>query len=297
MKWLRIADLELAPMAWGRPIRKTDVRAIGNNLDPDLLGFPVVWERTEREIGHGRFVILDGQHRCRALVDIAGFGGEQKIECCAFVDISAQDAASISLGLQERRNLHPYDHHRTAVAAGIVTAVDLEKVIRNCGLTFVRNVAAQGEIGAIAATRDVLEHIGPAGLARVLDVISASWQRAAGSYAAKVVRLVFLLVATYDDSIDDARLAKVLGKRAPNQWLADVLSPGRNLGFIAQDVVTAYNSGLRANRIQECTPGEFINAAKRRGGAPNGPKVKAERTMATDRSRQRRYAGKARVKP
>jgi hypothetical protein len=292
--WLKLVDLEMAPIEWGRPVRRPDVRSIGQNFDPDLLGLVVVWERTDRAVGHGRFMVLDGQHRVRALVDFLAYL-DQKIQCMVYRDITPAEAAAISLGLQERRNLHPYDHHRAAVAAGVLVAIRIEKTAADCGITVVRNVNGPSEVSAISTMRDVMARLGPAGLGRVLEILSGAWDRTPGSYASKMMRLAMMIVAVYDTEIDDTRLALVLGARSPNQWVADTLAPKRHLGFVAQDVVLAYNHGLRAHRIDERTPNDYVTTAKRVAPA-RGPKPKIQgRTINKGASGRARYGGTSKV--
>ena len=62
-----------------------------------------------------------------------------------------------------------------------------------------------------------------------------------------MLRLAMILIANYDGALDDSRLAESLGQQAPAVWLADTTRSQRHLGFIAQDVVMAYNKGLRTN--------------------------------------------------
>jgi hypothetical protein len=247
---------------WGRPIRKGDVRSIGANFDPDLLGIVVVWERTTLPVGGGRYCTLDGQHRVRSILDVLQWY-DQKIECHIYTDINAQEAARISLGLQERRNFHPYDHYRACLAAGVVGMMEIEKVVTDAGLQVVRTVNTVGEVSAIAALTFVRERLGALGLTRVLGILGRAWGRTPGSFASKMLKLCAMILAAYPGEVDDDRLAVTLSTRAPNLWLADTLSAKKHLGFIAQDVVMEYNKPLRANRIPEKTPSEYLAASTR----------------------------------
>jgi hypothetical protein len=260
--WLRVSDLELAPITWGRPVRPNDVRQIGANIDPDLFGIPVVWERTDREAAKGRYVIIDGQHRVRAIVDVCGWCSEM-IQCQVFRDISNAEAARLSLGHQERRNLHPFDHYRTAYAAGVRSAVGISKAASEAGLCITRRSEANNEVCAVSTMVDIWERVNTAGLARVLVIMREAWDGTPSSFSAKMLKLGMLLIANYENELDDHRLALVLGQQAPAMWLSENTPKRRHLGFIAQDVIMAYNHGLRANRLPERVPDEYVIQAKR----------------------------------
>jgi hypothetical protein len=259
---------------WRRPIRKGDVRSIGANFDPDLLSIVVVWERTSLPVGGGRYCTLDGQHRIRSILDVLQWF-DQKIECHVYTDINAQEAARISLGLQERRNFHPYDHYRACIAAGVIGMLEIDKVVSDAGLQVCRSTNSVGDISAIAALSFVRERLSAIGLTRVLAILSRAWGRTPGSFSSKMLKLTAMILAAYPGEVDDDRLAITLSTRAPNVWLAATLADRKHLGFIAQDVVLEYNKPLRSNRIAEKTPSEYVAASKRtvKSGstAPSGP--------------------------
>lgn len=297
LRWLRATELELAPVNWGRDVRRADVRQIGFNFDPDLFGYPVVWEQTEREVGAGRFVIIDGQHRVRAVVEILKWTTEI-IQCMVFSDIADDEAARISLGHQERRNLHPFDHWRTARAVGVPFAIAIDKAAANAGLTITRRAGHNGEVCAVSAMATCWERLTTPGLTRVLVILRDAWEATPSSFSAKLIRLVMILVANYDGAIDDGRLSRVLGAHGPNVWLSETTPTRRHLGYIAQDVVVAYNTGLRVNRLDDHkSPDDYVAAAKRSAAHPGPrPKVTGDRTSVSTghRTATRREAGHAR---
>lgn len=271
--WLCVSDIEMAPVGWGRPVRRSDVRQIGFNLDPDLFGFPVIWEREDRALGDGRYTVIDGQHRIRAVVDILKYTTEL-IQCEVFRDIPETEAARISLGHQERRNLHPYDRWRAAYMAGDKSSIAIAKAAADAGLAIRRNTSGNHEVVAVNAMIQCWERIGYTGLVRLLVILSNAWEGTAPSFSAKILRLGMILIANYDHTLDDVRLSKTLSKRAPSVWLVDNTPRRRHLGFIAQDVVAEYNNGLRTNRLQTQVPDEYVAKAKRSTSATKPrPKV------------------------
>lgn len=292
--WLSVGDLELAPSTWGRPLRGADVRQIGAELDPDLFGIPVVWERPERDVGAGRYIIIDGQHRVHAVVRVCGWVTEQ-IQCQVFRDIDDAEAARISLGHQERRNLHPFDRWRAARAAGVPSAVAIDKAAANAGLTITRTAQHNSEICAVGTMAKCWERLTTPGLTRLLVILASAWEATPASFSGPMLRVGMILLANYDGAIDDGRMARTLGAHAPGVWLSQTTPKKKHLGYIAQDVVTLYNTGLRSNRLDDHrSPDDYVNMARRPSGSSGPrPKIDGRRTTATSVQRVRREAARA----
>jgi hypothetical protein len=262
--WVLVSELEMAPTSWGRPLRTGDVRAIAAGFDPDLIGAMSVWHRPDLPPGRGRYVICDGQHRCAAL-RLMGYD-DQKAPCLLYTDLTMETAAELSLGLQERRNLHALDKHRAALAAHDRRAVDIDKVLTYSHLQFAytTNSTDRGRLSAVAAVYLVWDRMGGTGLERVLDVCSLAWGCTSQGFASVVLRLVMTVMAAHDGQVDDQRLAETMATRSPAQWVSKDIVPRRSLASIAQDVITEYNKKARGTkRLSELTPSEYQAAAKR----------------------------------
>lgn len=290
-QWVLIADLEMTCPQWGRPLRPGDVRSIAAALDPDKLGVIAVWYRPDLHLGHGRYVVIDGQHRLAAM-RLVGWD-DQRAPCLLYEGLTMETAAELSLGLQERRNLHPLDRHRAAATAHDRGAVEIDKVLAFLGLRLCYSVQADQRraTAAIGTIGKIWERMDSVGLERVLWICREAWDGTAAGLGAKIMKLAAYLLAAHDGDIDDQRMAEVLAKRSPAQWVATNVTPPRPLSSIAQDVILEYNKVRGGMKLPELTPHDYENAARRpmsstvRGPIP-ATKMTAG-TMSTARSRKR----------
>jgi hypothetical protein len=261
--WVLLAELEMAPSSWGRPLRAGDVRAIAVGFDPDKIGAIAVWSRPELPVGRGRSVIIDGQHRCAAL-RLIGYD-DQRVPCLIYEGLTIETAAELSLGLQERRNLHALDKHRAALAAHERRATDVEKILayRKLTLTYNTKQGDRRKVSAIATINQIWDSMGES-LERVLAVCDDAWEGTSAGFTTAVLKLVMFVLAAHNGEVDDEHLAATLGIRSPAQWVMKDITPRRPLASIAQDVIIEYNKKARGgNRLQELTPSEYQAAAKR----------------------------------
>jgi hypothetical protein len=265
LEWLLVAELEMAPPQWGRPLRPGDIRAMAHDFDPDKLGAIAVWARKTLPVGRGKFVICDGQHRVAATR--LALGQDQRVPCLVYEGLTMETAAELSLGLQERRNLHPLDKHRAALAAHDLRAVDVDKILTVLALHFVYTAKAtdRGRISAVGACYQVWDRMSSAGLERVLIICSQAWDRTSGGFASPVLKLVMTVLAAHDGQVDDVHLGETLATRSPAQWVSKDVVPRRPIASLAQDVVIEYNKIRRgAARLVELTPSQYEAAAKRK---------------------------------
>ena len=256
--WIRAGDIELTPPQWGRPLRAPDVRLIAAEFDPDKFGALCVWVRAD-----GHLVIIDGQHRLQAVVAVLGWG-DQTVPCLLYKNLTEREASELSLGLQDRRNLHPVDKHRTAIAAGHKRAMSVQNAVDVCGLELVRSGVGTGQVCAIDALGHAWDRLGEPGLIRVLRILADTWEAREGSITAKTIQLVGMMVSMYPD-LDDRRLCITLGRYNAADWIVPTRSaPGRSLAHVAVDLVTAYNARLgERNKLPEVMPAKIRASYKR----------------------------------
>jgi len=296
LEWLPAAHIEMTPPSWGRPLRPADVRCIADTFDPDKFGALVVWKRPQLPIGKGRLMLLDGQHRLASL-RLIGYA-DQSVPCLVYEGLTNETAAELSLGLQERRNLHALDKHRAMLVAHDLRAVEVSKVLTHLGLelSYTTRATDTRRISAIVVLSHVWDRMGATGLERVLTVCDEAWEGTSAGFSANIIKLVMLVVCAHNGQLDDAHLAKVLSTRSPAAWIVKDSTPRRSLSSIAQDVVIAYNRSRRGdNRLPEMTPGQYETAGKRAPVSTRRGRIEGRTTVAKSARRMRgpgRYSKK-----
>lgn len=286
--WVLATEIEMAPPQFGRPLRTGDVRSIAAAFDPDKFGAMFLWFRPDLPAGRGRYTTIDGQHRLAA-IRLMGYD-DQRVPCVLYEGLTMETAAELSLGLQDRRNLHSLDRFRAELAAHERRAVEIDKVTHAVGieLSYAVRPNAVRKCSAIAQLGNMWDVMGPAGLERVLRVCDASWEGTAIGFGAAIMKLVTILVAAHNGAVNDTYLAEVLAVRSPAQWIARDQVPRRPLVSIAQDVIMEYNKRRRGGtRLPELTPSEYVIAVKRPGARTVRGPIEGVVTAAS-KSRRRR---------
>ena len=288
--WVLLSEIEMAPTQWGRPLRQGDVRAIAAGFDPDMIGAVALWSRPDLPVLRGRYVCIDGQHRCAAM-RLIGYD-DQRVPALLYEGLTMETAAELSLGLQDRRNLHALDKHRAAAAAHERRAVEVDKIMGYCRVEFVYHARSNdiGRVSAVAAVYQIWDRMGE-GLERVLSVCSRSWGGTAAGFGSSVLKLVMIVVCAHDGAVDDMHLVETLSARSPAQWVIKDVSPRRSLSSLAQDVVVEYNKKVRGgNRLVELTPSQYETSAKRMPTPTVKGKIEGRQTVGASQRRIRRMA-------
>jgi hypothetical protein len=288
--WVLLSEIEMAPSQWGRPLRQGDVRAIAAAFDPDMIGAVALWSRPDLPPGRGRYVCIDGQHRCAAL-RLIGYD-DQKVPSLVYEGLTMETAAELSLGLQDRRNLHALDKHRAASAAHERRATEVDKIMVYCHVEFAYHANANdiGRVSAVAAVNHVWDRMGE-GLERVLSICYRSWGGTSAGFGSSVLKLVMTVCCAHDGQVDDIHLSETLSTRSPAQWIVKDITPRRSLSSLAQDVVVAYNKNVRGgNRLPEMTPSQYETAARRMPVPTVRGKIEGRQTVTASQRRMRRMA-------
>ncbi len=126
-------------------------------------------EVSQRE--DGRYVIVDGQHRVRAVLD--KWGPRTRVWCKIHRDLYITQEARLFYVLNQRRNLQAYDSFRALYVAGDEFTVDIVKVPADHGLK-ISNGTHRAGVGAVAAVRKSAK-FGMQTLGDALSVLELAW--------------------------------------------------------------------------------------------------------------------------
>jgi hypothetical protein len=256
--WLRAELIALTPQSWGRPLRMADVRLIAAEFDPDRFGVLAIWRRPDSS-----YCTIDGQHRLAAVLNVLGWS-DQSVPCIVFDGLTEREAAELSLGLQERRNLHGYDRHRASLMAGHKRATAIQAACDEVGVEIARSHARAFQTCALDGLGHVWDRLGYGGLVHVLRILVNAWNGRENTITARTLPLVGMLLCQYP-TIDDVRLSRTLSRYSAEDWVASCRAvPGRTLAHVASDVVSAYNSRLAPDhKLAETLPSKLVQAYKR----------------------------------
>lgn len=232
-----------------RSIRSGHLKRMTRNLDPLAVGVIHVSRRNGDE---NRDVILDGQHRVRALID-SGLG-EHKIDCRVYHDLTLAQEAGLFRRLNVTVPASPVDDFVKGVLEGDEECVAISKIVERFGL----RVALQkgdGIVACIATLRRTYRR-NPAALGFALHVATEAWGTRRDAFDAYVLGGLGEMYARYQEEIDRPalirKLAKYRGGPAGLQGSAKAMHQLRG-GTVARAtaslLVDTYNKGRRTGDL------------------------------------------------
>lgn len=131
-----------------RALKPARVEQILAGLDLDAFGEPMLSARD------GRYYIIDGQHRVRALAQFLGDGWERAtVRCKVFEGLAERDEAKLFRQVNTVLGTTAYDKFKVGVTAGYEEEVKILAVVEAAGLHISRSHDAPGSISAIGALR------------------------------------------------------------------------------------------------------------------------------------------------
>ncbi|MEU5108164.1 DUF6551 family protein [Streptomyces sp. NPDC021354] len=223
--------------------------------NPKVLMAAIVSKRAD-----GRFYLLDGQHSSRVAEEKHGPDFER--HCMVYEQLTpAEEAALFLAANRDRKAVRPVDNYRVALTAEdpLVTRINDEVVA--CGLTVTGSTSVNqiGAVQAVLAVGSKREGL----LTQVLTILGDAWMKDRSTWDNMMIRAVGMVLDTETNGevVQPDRLAKVLGKLPVRFWKTNAVrmtpsgggSNSRSLP-LAENIVTAYNSGLRDRKKMLVSP-------------------------------------------
>ena len=199
--WMRADTLTVAP-EYQRALNARRVRKIVNEFDPDVLGVLEISERPD-----GQKVIIDGQHRWHAIMDMQW--GDQLVPVIIHYGLTLQDEARVF----RKRNKDavqpkPIELFHAELVEKLPEAMAIQAVVENLGLKIDLS-NGPGSIRAVSSVRHVFNVSGAIVLGRTLRVIRDAWGLSVENFHAEVIKGIGLFITRYPN-LDQDRLIEVL---------------------------------------------------------------------------------------
>jgi Family of unknown function (DUF6551) len=255
IEWIPVAQVTVEPKAQ-RKFMQRWADEIAENLDPDLLGHPLVCALSRNGTGHEHYVVIDGQHRIAAVRK--ALGKDQSVQCEVIHGIDLARAAALYRGRNTIRHPRPYDLFIAGRTAHDADCMEIDKIVRAHGFT-VSDAHIDGTISAVTAIERVYK-MAPGGaiLDATLGVVTESWGSAAAGTQSGILLGLGLVLRRYGSAIDRTRLQRQLASHSGGA--SGLLGRGRSLtdafggsvgNGVARAIVMIYNTGLRQNKLPD----------------------------------------------
>lgn len=161
LQFVPLEQMRVNPLAQ-REMKPAWVNKLALHFDLEEMGNPTVNHRDEW------FNIIDGQHRIAALKQWLGNWEGQQVQCWTYDGLTDEQEAEKFLKLQDRLRATAFDEFRIAVSAGRPDESDIERIIRDLGLTVSRY---RRGLSATATLKKVYMRGGADVLERTLRII------------------------------------------------------------------------------------------------------------------------------
>ncbi len=209
------------------------IKTLSDSLDLDAIGVITVSHRD-----NGKLVILDGQHRVRALLD-AGMG-DWEVLCHIYRGLTLQAEARLFRLLNNTRRSGAYDDYTKGVLQGDYECVAIDAIVHGAGLR-VHNQATDGSITCVAALRAVHRSAEktdtPGVLADTLRVVTEAWGHNHQAVEGHLIKGIGMFIHRHHGQIDKAVLIRKLAKF--NGGASGLLGKARGLKEINGESVAA----------------------------------------------------------
>lgn len=231
-----------------RALKPARVEQILASLDLDAFGEPVVSHR------EGRYYIVDGQHRTKALAQFLGEGWEQNtILCKVFEQLTEQDEARLFRQLNTVLGTTAYDKFKVGITAGYEEETRIKAIVEAAGLHVSRSrKETTGAVSAISALRSAYR-LSPKSLMFGLKLASGSYGDT--GLEGSIIEGFAQLHNRYDKSLDDEVTIEALSnarggvKGLMNAAAKRRLTTGSSLQICiaaeAVDIINRYRKGKK----------------------------------------------------
>jgi len=246
-EWVQLRGLRTHPRVQ-RDFIESHAKKLARDFDPDKFGTISV-----NRVQGQDYQVFDGQHRIWACQ--AALGSDQKVPCHVYENLSDDECARITHGLNSKKSWTAIDTFRNAVTARDPVAADINRIISGLGLKVNKQPRA-GSVRAVVACTWLYTRCSPQILERTLSILNQSWRQYPEAFDAAFIRGLGLLLNQHGNTIDESHFVRRLtGHGNPLRFLghARELSRVANKSLpraVVEVLREEYNKKLRVGRIE-----------------------------------------------
>lgn len=241
---VRLSELTTSPKV-NRPLNPSRVDKLVKNWDETLFTVPVVAEQ------HGKYVILDGQHRVEAFR--AQHADDPRIQVLVHYGLTEAECARMFVYLNENLAVRPFDKFEKLVFSGDDAANLIHSILVRNGLKLAQGNSL-GSVQCVSALQRAyaIDKVGGY-LDASLKVLIDAWGMDSANFGGALVEGVAIFLKNHGSAIDRKRLAKVMASipQGPHGVVGRARGNrdggvGSLAGNVAEVLKNAYNKRLRA---------------------------------------------------
>jgi hypothetical protein len=230
-----------------RGLKPARVAQILSRLDLDAFGEPILSYRD------GRYYIIDGQHRIKAMAEFLGDGWERAaVMCKVYEGMDEKQEAELFIQINTVLASTPYDKFKIGVTAGREEETKIKQIVEALGLHISRG-KSDGGVSAVGALRRAYG-LSPKSLMFALKLATESFGNAGleGAIIEGLAHLHNRYTAALDDEVTIEALSHVRGgvKGLLNSAQSRRLQIGNSLPIcIAAECVDVINRHRKSKKL------------------------------------------------
>ena len=249
VEFITIRELKPHPKVQ-RTFREWWAKMIESGFDPEKFR-----ELYVVEAGRGNgYWVFDGQHRLAAAKIV--LGEDQKVPCRVFDGLPIERQAELFLGVNNTLGVSALDKWIQRGVAKEAVATQINAVLKKHELR-VDKTRGESVVQAVAALERIWKRLGgePV-LTRTLTILIEAWGRNPDAYDGCVLRGLALLVHRFSKDLDDADLARKLGRNGgPSRMLGQAKDLAQASGTsveraMGDKILNLYNKARRTSRLE-----------------------------------------------
>lgn len=237
-----------------RKLSMLQVMKIANNFDPFQVN-PIKVNRRD-----GVNYIFDGQHTKEAIAILTG-SRDTPIWCMVFFDLDLKGEARVFADQKNFvRNLTSYDLYKAGIQAEKNELLVVKNLLDGYNLK-VGTGYRDGSINAVSSLLYIHKKFGFQVLERTIKICISTWAGDIQALSYSTLRGVALLLATYEDEIENEAFIERLSARTPKTICGRAKDrDGGALGF-ALELLNEYNKKINLGQARDRLRRETVRKA------------------------------------
>ena len=251
---------QLAKAGYNRGIRRAHVNEIKNDFHEDMV------EPAKVSFRDGVYYIVDHQHLAQAIYELNGCDPNTPIRCLVRTGLTYEQEADWYYRLNTgSKPLNAMDIIIGRIEAKDPVAVDYRNTVESCGYVVGGNT--NKSLKAVGSTFKLFQKSGgKEALSQVLSLTYACWPDAPSGVDSRLIDGIVLLLRYHSSEFGREHFIKVMSVMDPR----DIVKKSR-IFYKQMDskaftgpyctytvLVTAYNTGLRSNKLVAVTPDQLV---------------------------------------
>lgn len=250
---------QLAKAGYNRGIKRAHVNEIKRNFHEDMVQPAIVSFRD------GMYYIIDHQHQSQAIYELNGSNPNTPIKCKVLTGLTYEQEADLYYRLNTgTQPLGPMDIIIGLIESKDPVAVDFRDTVEACG--YVIGGSTNKSLKAVSLTFGMFKKGGgKETLSEILSLTNACWPDDSSGVDSRIISGMKVFLSHHRDEYQRDHFIKAMSMIDPRSIIKKAVTFYKQMDSKAftqpyctyTELVNAYNTGLRSNKLVAVTPSQM----------------------------------------